>query len=506
MSIWLPFLAIDRWQLRAAPDDAARATVLTIESAHGPRITAANEAARQAGARAGQRLVDARALYPEISAASADIAGDAKMLDRLALWTQRWGPWSMADGANAVLLDVTGASHLRGGAGALLREIAQSCERRGFRARPAMAATAGAAWALSHYGALYAIADNDNPLLALEALPVSALRLDGAINTVLRRLGLKRIGDLQRVPRKDLARRFRGHRNPQTNPLIRLDQLLGKVPEPMVPLHREDPPRVTRRLAEPILHRSLLDQIMRDLADDLVRDLEARRLGARRLEMRAYRVDGEVAIRHLEMSEAARDAVHICRLFASKLDDVQAGFGIDQVDLISTWSLPLGLSQARIGEETQVEGSSLPQMLDRICARLGPDAVRIPLSERSHIPERSFRFGLPGAATGPEQGEMQFYARPLKLLERAERIAVVYATPEGVPRKFRWRGRLHDIARSEGPERVAPEWWKERSKVRLRDYYRIEDDAGRRYWIYRDGVAGDGRGGAPDWYLHGMFA
>ncbi|OBX17909.1 hypothetical protein A9995_14000 [Erythrobacter sp. QSSC1-22B] len=505
VSIWLPFLAIDRWEHQVTSDIAAHATVLTIESAHGPRITAANEAARQAGARAGQRLVDARALHPGINTVSADIEGDRKMLERMTLWTQRWGPWSMTDGLDAMLLDVTGASHLRGGAKALLREIAQSCERRGFQARPAMAATAGAAWALSHYGELYAIADNDNPLLTLGTLPVSALRLDAAIETVLRRLGLKRIGDLQRVPRQDLARRFRGHRNPQTNPLIRLDQLLGKVPEPMVPLNREDPPRVTRRLMEPILHRSLLDQIMRDLADDMVRELEAKRLGTRRLEMRAYRVDGEVAVRHLEMSEAARNASHICRLFASKLDDVQAGFGIDQVDLISTWSLPVALSQAEIGDEQQIEGTSLPQMLDRICARLGKGAVRIPAAANSHVPERSYRLSIPGEVIGPGQGEMQFYSRPLKLLERAERIAVVYATPEGVPRKFRWRGRLHDIARSEGPERVAPEWWKERSHVRLRDYYRIEDDGGRRYWIYRDGIAGDGRGGAPDWYLHGMF-
>ena len=436
----------------------------------------------------------------------ADLAGDRKMLERLTLWTQRWGPWSMVDSADAMLLDVTGASHLRGGPKAVLCEIAQHCERRGFRARPAMAATAGAAWALSHYGDLYSIADHDDPLLSLGPLPVAALRLEPAISTLLRRLGLKRIGDLQRVPRQNLARRFRDHRNPQTNPLIRLDQMLGKVPEPMIPIHREDPPRVSRRLLEPILHRSLLDQIMRDLAHDMVGELEAKRLGTRRLELRAYRIDGEVEVRHLELAEAVRDASHICRLFASKLDDVQAGFGIDQVDMISTWVQPLSLSQPDLHDGPQVQGSSLPQMLDRICARLGADAFKRPVAKGSHIPERSFRFASAAAVAGPEQAEMQFYLRPLKLLEPAERIAVVYATPEGMPRRFRWRGQNHSVARSEGPERIAPEWWKERSRVRLRDYYRIEDETGRRYWIYRDGVAGDGRGGAPDWYLHGMFA
>ena len=506
MSIWLPFLAIDRWQCQADPDATKRATVLTLESAHGPHITAVNEAARQSGAQVGQRLVDAKALHPDIDTANADLDGDRNLLERLTLWTQRWGPWSMVDGSDAMLLDVTGASHLRGGAKALLRDIGQSCERRGYRARPAMAATAGAAWALSHYGEHYSIADNDNPLRSLASLPVSALRLDNSIITLLKRLGLKRIGDIGRVPRKDLARRYRNHRNPQTNPLIRLDQLLGKVPEPMVPLHRQDPPRVTRRLIEPILHRSLLDQIIHDLANDLATELEAKRLGTRRLEMRAFKVDGDVAVRHLEMVEGTRDPAHICRLFASKLEDIDAGFGIDQVDLISIWSVPSGLQQADIGDEKQTIGTSLPQMLDRLCARLGQDAVQVPVPRGSHIPERSFGFVQPDDSIRSEQGELQFFLRPIKLLENAERIAVVYATPEGVPRKFRWRGELRTITLSEGPERIAPEWWKEHSRVRLRDYYRIEDETGRRYWIYRDGVTGDGRGAAPDWYLQGMFA
>jgi protein ImuB len=145
-------------------------------------------------------------------------------------------------------------------------------------------------------------------------------------------------------------------------------------------------------------------------------------------------------------------------------------------------------------------------MLDRIAARLGPDAVRRPVPKASHIPERSFRWQTPQDQQSPYQGELHFHDRPLKLLEHAEPITVIYATPEGVPRQFRWRGTQHVITRSEGPERIAPEWWRERSTVRLRDYYRIESERGARYWIYRSGVAGDGRGNAPEWFLHGMFA
>jgi protein ImuB len=505
VSIWLPRLAINRWQRQAEADADALATVLTADGAHGPRITAVNDAAAQAGAVTGQRLVDARALSPDIVNFAADSEGDRKTLERLTLWTQRWGPWSMMDGNDAILLDVTGATHLCGGAYSLLADIERRFGARGFKVRPAIGATAGAAWALSHYGRRHDIADSDNPLLTLGSLAVAALRLDPDTLTLLRRLGLKRINDLYAVPRESLARRFRNHRNPQTNPLIRIDQLLGKIPEPMIPLHRTDPPRVSRRLVEPILHRSLLDQIVRDLADDIIRELEAQRLGARRLELRAYRVDGDVAVRLLELVSATRDATHIFRLFAAKLDDVDAGFGIDQVDLISTWSEPLALAQEMLGG-SHAKGTTLPQMLDRIAARLGPDAVRRPVPKASHIPERSILWSAPQNHGSPYQCELRFHDRPLKLLEQAEPIMVIYATPEGVPRQFRWRGSQHVITRSEGPERIAPEWWRERSTVRLRDYYRIESARGARYWIYRNGVAGDGRGSAPEWFLHGMFA
>ncbi len=503
----MPRLAINRWQQQAGADADTDtiATVLTADGAHGPRITAVNDAAAKAGAVTGQRLVDIRAISPDIVNFAADSDGDRKTLERLTLWSQRWGPWSMMDGNDAILLDVTGAAHLWGGALSLLTDIERRFGARGFQARPAMGVTAGAAWALSHYGRRHDIADSDNPLLTLGALSVAALRLEPDILTLLRRLGLKRINDLHAVPRESLARRFRNHRNPQTNPLIRLDQLLGKNPEPMIPLYRTDPPHVSRRLLEPILHRILLDQILHDLAGDMVRELEAQRLGARRLELRAYRVDGDVAVRLLELASATRDAAHIARLFAAKLDDIDAGFGFDQVDLISTWSEPLALSQELL-DGGQAKGTTLPQMLDRIAARLGPDAVRRPAAKASHIPERSFQWSAPQDQQSAYQGELGFHDRPLKLLEYAEPIMVIYATPEGVPRQFRWRGTQHEITRSEGPERLAPEWWRERSTVRLRDYYRIESARGARYWIYRNGVAGDGRGSAPEWFLHGMFA
>lgn len=342
--------------------------------------------------------------------------------------------------------------------------------------------------------------------MALDDLPVAALRLDPATLLVLRRLGLKRIRDLSGVARDALARRFRNSRAPAANPLIRLDQLLGKVPEPLLPVIAAQVPLVQRRLMEPIRHRSLLDQVLGDLAADMARLLEGQAQGARRLELALWKVDGEVLSRRLELAAASRDAAHVARLFAGKLDDLDAGFGIELARLSAPWCEPMALSQADFEQAAEAHGTSLSACIDRLAARLGESAVRRPLPVASHVPERAQRWIAPLEPERAVQGQLAFHARPLKLLDRAEPIAVLYASPDGLPRRFRWRGQVHEIARAEGPERIAPEWWRERSSTRLRDYYRIEDDQGRRYWIYRNGLAGDGRGGVPEWFLQGLCA
>jgi len=544
MAIWLSRLAVDRWRLVEAckPGEGADAepTVLISETAHGPRIEAANDAGLAAGARPGMRLADARALCPGLKTAPSDPPGDRAFLETLALWAQQWGPWSALDEPDGLLVDVSAVAHLFGGEARLLADAQAAFVRRGLTARLAIAPTAGAAWALAHFGPERAILDPPRdgegdhaehgggglphtPRLAesplrqpcglppprpgedmLADLPVAALRLGDDELTVLRRLGLKRIGQLGEIGRDALHRRFRS-RSPEANPLLRLDQLLGRVAEPLLPVVATPDPLVQRRLMEPIRHRQLLDQVLADLAADMARELESKARGARRLELGLWRVDGEVIVRSLEFAGATRDPAHIARLFAGKLDDVDAGFGIELLRLRAPWTEALALAQGDF-ERRQSEGTSLAECIDRLTVRLGEKAVRRPVIHASHIPERAQRWQAPLASEPASQGQLAFHQRPLKLLDRAEQIAVLYATPDGFPQRFRWRGQVHDVARVEGPERIAPEWWREKSTTRLRDYYRIEDDEGRRYWIYRHGLAGDGRGGAPDWFLQGLCA
>lgn len=510
MAIWCADLALDRWRLaegcaRGQGNDAAP-LALIAETAHGPRIAAVNAAGAEQGVRAGAMLADARTLCPGLAVRPADPAGDLAFLESLALWAQRWGPWSALDPPDGLIVDTTGAAHLFGGEAALLADARVQLRRRGLLARAAIAPTAGAAWALAHYSPDGAVLEGEAMLERLGPLPVAALRLDDDVLLLLRRLGLKRIEDLAGIGREALARRFRTRRAPAANPLVRLDQLLGRVPEPLLPVIGQEQPMVQRRLMEPIRHRPLLDRVLADLAEDMARALEGRGEGARRLELAAWKVDGDVLVRRLEMAAATRDPAHVCRLFAARLDDLDAGFGIELVRLTAPWTEPLALAQADLDAAAERHGTSLAACMDRLTVRLGEGAVRRPLPRASHLPERAQRWAPPLEPQPGLQEDFAFHERPLKLLDRPEPIAVIYEAPDGLPRLFRWRGGVHEITRAEGPERIAPEWWRERSTVRLRDYYRIEDSTGRRYWIYRHGLAGDGRGGAPEWYLQGLCA
>ncbi|MBA4045445.1 MAG: hypothetical protein C0471_13645, partial [Erythrobacter sp.] len=433
LAIWLVRLSVDRWRLAHAPEERIAAdatpTALIIETAHGPRIAAANDAGLAAGAHAGVLLADARALCPQLAAIPADPAGDLAALEKLALWAQRWGPWSALDPPDGVLVDVTGVAHLFGGEERLLADVTRAFAARGLTARAALAPTAGAAWALAHYGPAAAIlAPEDDPLRCLGDLPVAALRLDDDVLTVLRRLGVKRLGQLAGVggasaddpageaaARDGLRRRFRNHRAPSANPLLRLDQLLGKVPEPLLPVFAQVMPMVARRLMEPLRHRDLLDRVVDDLAQDMVRVLEARGEGARRLELALWRVDGEVLIRRIELAAATREASHITRLFAARLDDVEAGFGIEAVQLRASWSEPLALSQADLDAAAQQHGTALAACIDRLTVRLGPKAVTRPVPRASHIPERAQAWQPPLDPVPLSQSELAFHTRPLKL-------------------------------------------------------------------------------------------
>ena len=538
-SIWFPNLAIERWAKTAdSPPDAP--VVLTVEGPHGPIIHGVTKAAAERGARPGVRLTDARALDPSLVAMPADPAGDAALVDRLARWAGRWSPLAEVDG-DGLRLDITGIAHLFGGEKRLVRDIERSFARIGFTARIAIAPTAAAAWALARFRktltpALSRTREREGPAAKpwegeglvekLSPLHISALRLEPDTVRTLERLGLKTIGALLDMPRLALARRFRG----AEDVVNALDRMLGRKPEPLTAAPAEAPPRALLKLEEPATHPEASSQALGRLIPGLVRQLQEKRLGARRLSLHGFRVDGSVATATVATAIPSRDPKHLQRLLSDKAAALNPEFGFDAFALQADWAESLDSTQDSLIEEPGGE-RELARLIDRLTVKLGPRAVRKPQAHESHLPERASgwvgaipprngegdhgakRSGGGGVVQGPKPPPpptavplpLRVRTRPQRLLDRPEAIDVIYATPEGMPRRFMWRRAVHDIARVEGPERIAPEWWRQPSSARLRDYYRVEDSSGRRYWIYREGLAGDGRGGPPNWFIHGLF-
>ncbi|MBA3729944.1 MAG: DNA polymerase Y family protein [Sphingomonas sp.] len=449
--------------------------------------------------RRGTRLTDARAVDPGLVAVAADLAGDAALLARLARWASRWSPLVEVDGEDGLRMDVTGVAHLFGGEAALVRDVEERFEGMGLTCRVALAATAGAAWGLARYSpSPVPHAERDLADL-LAPLPVAALRLPPGPTRTLELLGLKTIGQLAGVPRRSLARRFRE----TDNPLDALDRMLGRKSEPLTGAPCEAPPRATIRLAEPVADPSAARQALDLLVPKLVAILAARRLGVRRLVLCGYRVDGEVATAAAATALPSREAKHLRRLLVDRTDELDPGFGFDAFLLEASWCEPLGAAQDSLVEEPRGE-REVAELVDRLSVKLGADKVRCPVARGSHWPERASGW-VEVADSSSSSVAVAAPPRPQRLLDHPEAIGVIYATPEGLPRRFTWRRGVHNIKRVEGPERIAPEWWRERASARLRDYYRVEDKEGRRFWIYREGLVGDGRGGAPLWYLHGLF-
>ena len=491
----------------------------------GPVLWAVNREAGAQGLRPGMRLADARALLADLATARADPAADRQGLERLALWCNRFTPWCAVDGSGdsdgdsgdgGLLLDITGCAHLFGGEAALMDEIAARLVGLGVENRLGLADTPGAAWALARFGP----AENGRPqsriaapgeaCAALSGLPVEALRLALEDARLLRRLGLVTIGAADGLPRASLARRF-PCRERGSAVLARLDRALGRQAEPIVPMI--PPPACLERLAlpEPLIDRAGLDAMLARLMPGLAAALERDGLGARRLALWCYRVDGGVVRREVATARATRDGDHLLRLFQETLETVDPGFGIDLAALHAERVEPLAPAQLSLTGNGRRRGD-LDLLVDRLLARLGTGAVCRLEPVARHRPEQAERPVAPGRDPAPWSEAPATPQRPFRLFDRPEPVDVMAEVPDGPPLLFTWRRVRRRVARAAGPERIEPEWWSGAGgqDEAARDYYRIEDADGRRYWLYRAGLygeagAGTGAGEPPRWYVHGLY-
>ncbi|MCG8510352.1 MAG: DNA polymerase Y family protein [Rhodospirillales bacterium] len=529
VSLWLPTFATDRLDRRLSAEKKQAGSrseypaLATVTAAHGGmRIAAASPAAQAGGVMPGLPLADARALLPGLRTVEADPQMDLRALDSLAGWCGRYTPWVSVDtdaggaGAGAVWLDITGCARLFGGEEALLKDLVVRLRRLGFTARAAIADTPGTAWAVARFGGFgdsnISVVPPRRLRRILAPLPVAGLRLDGATIEGLSRVGLRRIGDLLDQPRAPLAARF------GEAVMKRLDQALGKRGETLSPRMPVPLLMVRRAFAEPISRVEDIVGTIRHLLDDLCRQLGKSQQGARRLALALYRTDGTHTAVHIGTSRAVRDANHLERLFREKIEKIDPGFGIEVMVLSVPAADVLEAVQTGLEPDQVCRTEGLARLVDRVGNRLGANRISRFAAQASHIPEKASR-EIPALVPTPlissealESGEFRpARPRPIHLLPWPEPIEVIAPVPDHPPVMFRWRRRQHRVMRSDGPERIGPEWWlREQSldpasnDAATRDYYRVEDAEGQRFWLYREGLYLSGL--SPRWYMHGMFA
>jgi protein ImuB len=471
------------------------------------RIVALDETAARLGLEPGQPLADARAMIPHLDAVARNEAADAALLAAIADWAERYTPLVALDD-DGLMLDVTGSAHLFGGEAAMVTDLLARLAAQGFAAGAAIAATPGAAFAAARYAGWPVVASEETAAM-LAPLPLAALRLDAETVSALDRVGLKRIGQIMEAPRGPLADRF------GKALLSRLDQALGRIEEAIGPRRPVAPLIAERRFAEPIVSEEDIAATIASLAAALAETLAAREEGARLYELALFRVDGAVRRIAVGAGRPVRDPRLVLDLFREKFaglaEEIDAGFGFDMVRLSVPVSAVLAPAQIDLAGDAAGE-ADLGRLIDRIGARLGPERVSRIAHGDSHLPERAEirRQAMDdGERTTPLSSVIcppssDLLDRPLRLFARPEPVEATAAVPDGPPVHFRWRRALYRVARAEGPERIAPEWWRD-DEALTRDYFRVEDFAGHRFWLYREGLYGR-ETVAPRWYLHGVFA
>lgn len=511
VSIWLPQWPIER--LKRERQESASFCALEGEpfalvetGERGLTLSAVNAAAHAQGLHPGLGFADARARCPQLRSAAADATADARALIALARWCGRYSPSLNTDGSDGLWIDITGVAHLFGGEDGLIADLKARLARLGLTARIAIADTLGAASALARCARKPIIVPAGRHKTALAPLPVEALRLASDTTLLLRRLGLKCIGQLYDVPRATLARRFASREAAQAV-LLRLDQALGAREEPLEPL--SPPLSYLARLAfpEPLICAQGVDAALAKLAQDLCGQLALRLSGARTLTFTAYRSDGSVAMQRVGLSAPCRTPAHLLSVLADKVAGLDLGFGADALTLAANAVERLSGTQTAFARRARQERPDL--LIDRLANRLGTTRVLRPVAVASHRPERAQAWRPALAAAPAAQAEpIARAARPPLLLDRPEPIAVLAEIPDGPPARFTWRRVSRRVLRAQGPERIAPEWWREMGveHPRPRDYYQVEDEAGGRYWVFREGLYGASEDPAPPaWYLHGMM-
>jgi protein ImuB len=430
------------------------------------------------------KLAQAQAMVPGLVVQDADLAGDAAALRDLAGWCLRYAPMAAADPPDGIWIDVTGSAHLFGGESRLLRDLVGRLADRGFAARAAVADVPAVAHAVARFGGdVTRVVPVGASVMA--DFPIEALRLPSGLAADLRRLGFERIGALAEVARAPVVRRY------GKLLALRLDQAAGRVAEPIVPVVPSALIQARLAFVEPLMTAEAFASVIGHLVPAVCRDLEHAGQGARRLDLLFERVDGSIAAIRVGTAGPVRYARHLGRMLTERLERVDPGPGVEAMRLVVAAADPLGGVQAGLVGAARGAADVAP-LVDVLANRLGASRLYRLAPVDSHVPERSVR-RVPALAAVQGAWPVE-RPRPVRLLDPPQPVEAMALLPDAPPVAFTWRRVRHLVRHADGPERIAGEWWKQEDGSR--DYFRVEDEAGRQFWLFRSDVR---------WFLHGFF-
>ncbi|TCR80775.1 protein ImuB [Rhizobium sp. BK376] len=462
-------------------------------------VAAADAAARKAGVHIGMPAAKAQALLRGLMLVDADVVADAASLERITLWALTiYSPVVAVDGVDGIVIDTEGADHLQGGELAMVTKIANQFLARKLTARVAVADSWGAAHACARaISRETVIVPSGETVRAVEKLPVSLLRLPTKVVSDLRMLGFQTIGELANTPRAPLTLRF----GPEIG--RRLDQMFGRVSEPIDPIRTADLIEVSRAFAEPIAAAETIDKYVGRLVVQLIEELQRRGLGVRRADLIVEKVDGTRQAIRAGTVKPVRDVAWLTKLFRDRTEKIEPGFGIEKLTLAAVMAEPLEEHQASsmLAED---EVADVTPLID-IYGNRGQRVYRVaPVA--SDVPERSVQ-RISAVADPIGVAWVSHWRRPVRLLARPELIEAIALLPDRPPVSIVWRGTRRKVMRADGPERIFGEWWQRDAEMEaVRDYFIVEDERGERLWIFRSGDGIDPATGSHRWFMHGIFA
>ncbi|MEO8795491.1 MAG: DNA polymerase Y family protein [Daejeonella sp.] len=493
-SIWFYHLLTD-WMARHQPDLRAIPFVLSAAD-HGRMVVkAVNDLAQEKGIFPGMVVADCRAIFPDLRVIDYPPQQAEKLLNALAEWCIRFTPIAAIDLPDGLVLDISGCTHLWKGEKPYRDEIQNRLRQFGYQVNIAVADTIASAWAVCRYGKSNLIVEPGEQVSALLSLPPSALRLEQSIVEKLEKLGLQHIGSFINMPQTALRRRF------GMTLLHRLGQARGSEIELLEPVQPPAPYEERLPCMEPIRTATGIEIALQQLLETLCRRLAKEGNGLRNCTLNCYRVDGNIQKIQIGTNRPSRSTAHLFKLFQIKVSQLEPALGFELFVLQSTIIEEISMEQEALWAESNNDDiEAIGELLDKISGKVGQQSIRRYLPAEHYWPERSIKTStsLVEKATTAWRKDLP---RPLHLLSRPQLIEVTVPIPDYPPMLFRYRGTIHEVKKADGPERIEQEWWIEEGL--FRDYYCVEDQDGKRYWLFR---LGSYHTGEPKWFVHGFFA